>query len=242
MKKLSGIFAVLLLVMAGTPGATVVAEQAPAAQSKIDEYKMTTYQAVFVTKGPAWTTESAEVQPLVRAHREYVAQLLRAGRVHIGGPFTGDADLRGVYFLSGTTEDAKALAEADPGVKAGRYGYELLKWMGPEGWFQKVSDIEETEKIYFGFLVSGSNTSPVTPEEQKQLMAGHLRYMDGQAKLGKLVLAGPLVNAGRRRGLIAYRMPTMAEAIERASGDPMIKAGRMAPELYEWTVPKGTLK
>jgi len=34
----------------------------------------------------------------------------------------------------------------------------------------------------------------------------------------------------------------MLEAIERASADPMIKAGRMAPEPYEWTIPKGTLK
>jgi hypothetical protein len=42
--------------------------------------------------------------------------------------------------------------------------------------------------------------------------------------------------------LIAYRVPTMAEAMERASADPMVKAGRMKPELYEWKVPKGILK
>ena len=73
-------------------------------------------------------------------------------------------------------------------------------------------------------------------------MSGHLGYMEGQSKLGKLVLAGPLVAGGRRRGLIAYRVPTMVEAIDRASQDPMIKAGRMAPELYEWTIPKGKLR
>jgi hypothetical protein len=50
------------------------------------------------------------------------------------------------------------------------------------------------------------------------------------------------VNGGSRRGLIAYRVPTIADAIERASADPMVKAGRMKPELYEWTVPKGALQ
>lgn len=65
--------------------------------------------------------------------------------------------------------------------------------------------------------------------------------MDGQAKQGKLVL-GPLIKAGIRPGFIAYRVPTMAEAVERASADPMVKPGRMKPELYEWTIPVGILK
>ncbi|MBA2305084.1 MAG: hypothetical protein H0W08_20985 [Acidobacteria bacterium] len=195
-----------------------------------------------MTKGPAWTVESPEVEPVMRAHRDYVAGLLRTGRAHIGGPFSGDSALRGVYILSGTPEDARATAESDPGVIAGRYGFDVLKWMGPEGWFQRVPKPEDTEKIFFGFLVTGATTVAVTPEEQKLLMRGHLDYMGGQSTIGKLVMAGPLVDGGRRRGLIAYRVPTMLEAIERASADPMIKAGRMAPELYEWTIAKGNLK
>jgi uncharacterized protein YciI len=150
--------------------------------------------------------------------------------------------LRGVYILSGTPEDARGVAEADPVVKDGRYGLEILQWMGPEGWFQTPPDLTRTEVIYFGFLVTGENTATVNADEQKALMAGHLGYMDGQSKIGKLVLAGPLIKAAPRRGLIAYRVPTMAEAVERASGDPMIKAGRMKPELYEWTIPRGILK
>lgn len=214
----------------------------PGQQPKIDEFKMVTYQAVFVTKGPRWVPESPDVMPLVRAHREYISGLVASGQAHIAGPLRGDARLRGAYIVSGTPEQAKAMGEADPGVKDGRYAIDILQWMGPEGWFQKPADVTQTETIYFGFLVTGSNTAPVTPDEQKALMQGHLGYMDGQAKLGKLVLAGPLIKAGTRRGLIAYRAPTMAEAIERASADPMVKAGRMAPELYEWTVPRGILK
>jgi hypothetical protein len=74
------------------------------------------------------------------------------------------------------------------------------------------------------------------------LAKGEPQAVGGQAKIGKLVLAGPLLDGGTRRGLIAYRVATMEEAVERASGDPMIKVGRLKPQLYEWTVPKGILK
>lgn len=210
-----------------------------AQQPKIDEYKMITYQAVLLLVGPDWSPTET---PAVQAHREYLAGLLRSGRAVIGGSFTGDGKAQGFYVLTGTAEEAKAIAEADPAVKDRRYAVEHLQWMGPEGWFQKPSDPSQTETIYFGFLVAGPNTAAVSPEEQKQLMAGHLGHMNEQATIGKLVMAGPLVKAAPRRGLIAYRVPTMAEAVERASADPMVKAGRMKPELYEWKVPKGILK
>ena len=231
-----GAVSILVVSLVALPSASV------AQQPKIDEYKMVTYQAVFVTKGPNWSPETPEVMPVVRAHREYISSLVRTGDAQIGGPFAGDSQLRGVYILSGSSERAKQVAEADPGVKAGRYGIDVLQWMGPEGWFQKPGDVAKTETIYFGFLVTGDNTAAVAAQEQQALMRGHLDYMDGQAKQGKLVLAGPLIKAGSRRGLIAYRVPTMAEALERASADPMIKAGRMKPELYEWTIPAGILK
>lgn len=153
-------------------------------QPKIDEYKMTTYQAVFVTKGPKWSPESPEVMPLVRAHRDYISGLLRSGKAHIGGPFRlaslaqgkppSDSNLRGVYIVSGTPEQAQAIVEADPGVKEGRYAFEILGWMGPEGWFQKPADVAQTETLYFGFLVTGENTAPISKEETQALMRGHL--------------------------------------------------------------------
>lgn len=247
MKRIALVLFALSIGMVQPLGA-VTAQQQP----KIDEYKMITYQAVFVTKGPKWSPESPEVMALVRAHREYIAGLLRSGRAHVGGPFrlaslaqdkpSTDAALRGVYIVSGTADEAKAIAEADPGVKDGRYAFEILGWMGPEGWFQKPADVAQTETLYFGFLLTGSNTAATSKEEIQTLMRGHLDYMDGQSQLGKLVMGGPLVNAGRRRGLIVYRVASMAEAVERASADPMVKAERMKPEFYEWTVPRGILK
>lgn len=236
MKRIAVVVFALLTAVVQPFGAA--AQQQP----KIDEYKMTTYQAVFVTKGPKWSPETPDVMPVVRAHRAYIASLLASGKAHIGGPFRDDSNLRGVYLVSGTPEEAKAIVEADPGVKDGRYAFEVLGWMGPEGWFQKAADVAQTETLYFGFLLTGSNTAAISQEETQSLMRGHLDYMDGQVKLGKLVMAGPLVKAGPRRGLIVYRVASMKEAVERASADPMVKAGRMKPEFHEWIVPRGVLK
>ena len=214
-----------------------------AQEKKTDDFKMTTYQAVFVTKGPKWTdTPATEAEPVIAAHREYMRQLLTSGRALISGTLSGPSPspLRGVYILGGTPEQAKEIASSDPGVKDGRWAFEILQWMGPEGWFQTPGS-EQTERIYFGFLVNGPNRNQ-DAETANQMQRAHLDYMTGQAKIGKLVLAGPLLDGGTRRGLIAYRVATMEEATERASADPMVKAGRLAVELYEWNIPKGILK
>jgi photosystem II stability/assembly factor-like uncharacterized protein/uncharacterized protein YciI len=211
----------------------------PAQTQKIDEFKMIPYQAVFLKKGTAWSDAADDLQA---AHRAYQASLVRDGKAVIGGPFINSStDLRGVFIVNGTPEQAKALADGDPGVKSGRWAYDVLPWYGPEGWFQKANGTQ-TEKIYFGFLLSGPNRTQDQASAQA-LQRQHLDYMDGQSKQGKLVLAGPL-NAPEtpRRGLIAYRVATLAEAKDRASADPAVKAGRLAVELYEWTIPAGILK
>lgn len=240
MKRMLIVVAVTAVTAVVQPFRAVLHAQEP---KKIDEFKMTTYQAVFVTRGPKWAdTVSPEAQPVVAAHREYIRELMTSGRALITGTLSGPStsQLRGVYIVAGTPEQAKEIAAADPGVKDGRWAFEILKWMGPEGLFQRPNS-EEMEKIYFGFLVNGPNRSQ-DAETAKNLQRAHLDYMDGQGKIGKLVLAGPLLDGGVRRGLIAYRVATTEEAMERASGDPMVKAGRLAVELYEWTIPKGILK
>ena len=60
----------------------LVAFLAPQQAPKIDEYKMTTYQAVLVTIGPDWSPTD---NPGTQGHRAYVADLLRSGRAVIGG-------------------------------------------------------------------------------------------------------------------------------------------------------------
>jgi uncharacterized protein YciI len=58
----------------------------------------------------------------------------------------------------------------------------------------------------------------------------------------KLVLAGPFVEDGDRRGVFIFKVPTLAEAQALTDTDPAVAAGRLKIELHQWSVPGGTLK
>lgn len=94
------------------------------------DYEMTTYQVGFLKKGPSWTPgETPELQELQKAHLAHIQKMAASGKLLIAGPFTDGGDLRGMFiFRVDTLEEAKALAEQDPAVKAGRLVIEWHPW------------------------------------------------------------------------------------------------------------------
>lgn len=71
--------------------------------------------------------ERSVYEPHLPAHRAYLAQLDAAGTLVLSGPFT---DRRGgmVMIRAESEEAARAIAEADPLVRAGVDRYELRHW------------------------------------------------------------------------------------------------------------------
>ena len=81
------------------------------------------------------------------------------GKLVGAGPIAQDGDLRGIVLFSGVTlDEAKALAEQDPKVKAGVLQVELHPWMAATGigvaYNQRVAKGEQPSMItlYLGFL------------------------------------------------------------------------------------------
>lgn len=95
-----------------------------------EAYEMTTYQVAFLRKGPAWTpAETEEVKAIQKGHMENIRRMGATGKLLIAGPFVDDGDLRGMFiFRVDTLEEAKALADQDPAVKAGRLVLEWHPW------------------------------------------------------------------------------------------------------------------
>jgi uncharacterized protein YciI len=94
-----------------------------------EEYEMTTYQVAFLKKGPAWTPgESPELKALQEAHMENIRRMGATGKLLIAGPFEADGDLRGMFIFRASPEEARALAEQDPAVRAGRLKLEWHSW------------------------------------------------------------------------------------------------------------------
>ena len=57
-----------------------------------------------------------------------------AGKLILAGPFTDNTKWSGLFVLKvASTDEARALVETDPAVKAGRLKYEIHPWMTQKG-------------------------------------------------------------------------------------------------------------
>jgi uncharacterized protein len=72
-----------------------------------------------------------ELERIQREHLAYHASLRAAGHVVTNGPVDEQPDpsLRGLaFYRTGSLEQARQLAEADPAVRAGRLAVEIMTW------------------------------------------------------------------------------------------------------------------
>ncbi len=130
MRKVARILLVALIVV-GVAGLTPAAEAGKPAPT----ITMKTYYLGLIKKGPAWTPgDTPEIRALQEGHMANIRKLGAEGKLLLAGPFTDGGDLRGLFlFEVATLEEAKALCETDPAVKAGRLVVEVHPWLGPEG-------------------------------------------------------------------------------------------------------------
>jgi len=98
---------------------------------------METYQLVLLWRGPRSTGEvTPESQEIQRRHIAHLQAMGKAGKMVVAGPFSDqpDAALRGAcLYRVGSIEEARALAEQDPAVQAGRLRVEVLTWWVEKG-------------------------------------------------------------------------------------------------------------
>src|SRR5688572_2217724 len=96
-----------------------------------DDYGMKKFVMAFLRTGPYEEKDSVKAAEMQRAHLDNIFRLADEGKLALAGPFMDDSDLRGVYvFNVETIEEAKALTETDPAIKAGIFVMELHPWYG----------------------------------------------------------------------------------------------------------------
>ncbi len=78
----------------------------------------------------------AELNRIQQEHLAHHARLRATGQVVTNGPVRDQPDpaLRGLtFYRTGSLEQARQLAEADPAVQAGRLTIEIMTWYCPPG-------------------------------------------------------------------------------------------------------------
>jgi uncharacterized protein YciI len=96
--------------------------------------KFDTVYLAFLKSGPNRTQPATEAEEIQKAHLANIERLAKLGKLVVAGPFGDDGPLRGIFvFRVASVEEAQALADTDPAVKAGRLVLELHPWQVPQG-------------------------------------------------------------------------------------------------------------
>lgn len=113
----------------GTKGIGVKAAEAFAKNPDM-KWTMKVHQLVLLRRGPHTGQSGPEAERIQLEHLQHITRMMDERRMLVAGPFTDEAELRGLFvFNTESADEAKAWAEADPAVKAGRLTVEIHPWL-----------------------------------------------------------------------------------------------------------------
>jgi uncharacterized protein len=96
--------------------------------------------AVVVLRRPddAPVLNEDEADALQQRHQAFIMSMISSKAAYAGGPFTDHSDpsLRGFILFSLPLDEARALANEDPAVRAGQLVAESFTWWMPAGLLQ----------------------------------------------------------------------------------------------------------
>jgi uncharacterized protein YciI len=104
---------------------------------------------------------------------------------------------------------------------------------------EKPSEAQyEMTTYYLVLLYRGpKSTREVTPEAQR-IQDAHMANIRRMADQGKLIMAGPMEDDSKLRGIFVFRAGSLQEAQALAAADPAVEAGRLVPEVHPWFTAK----
>ena len=97
---------------------------------------------LVLLRRPASATDypDEELERIQREHLGYLAGLRATGHIVTNGPVVEQPDpsLRGLgFYRTGSLDQSRQLAEADPAVRAGRLAVEIMTWYCAPGTMSK---------------------------------------------------------------------------------------------------------
>jgi uncharacterized protein len=122
-------------------------------------------------------------------------------------------------------EKAPAVQTEEPTTLNEQFDQKLADKLGADEYGMK--------RYVMAFLKMGPNRDQDSVKAM-ELQRAHLDNINRLAKAGKLVVAGPFLDAGDIRGIYIFNVETIEEAEALTKTDPAIQAGRLVMELHPW--------
>ena len=95
----------------------------------------------------------------------------------------------------------------------------------------------------FVVLNTGPNDATITDKEKrKSIFSGHFSNMARLAKAGKLLLAGPFIEGGSKRGMYIFNVIEIEDAKVLVESDPAVVAGIFTAEYTKYYGSAGLMK
>jgi uncharacterized protein YciI len=124
---------ILLVVMISVSFANAQNKNYDSALAKklgADDYGMKQYVLVLLKPGTRFT-DTARRNEILQGHLKNIGRLAKEGKLAIAGPFLDKGPYSGIFIFNvSTIEEARALVDTDPAVKAGMFEMEAFRWYG----------------------------------------------------------------------------------------------------------------
>lgn len=89
-------------------------------------------------------------------------------------------------------------------------------------------------KQYIFVILKKGDQRNQSQEEVDRIQKGHMDNIQYLAGIGKMVLAGPMMEDGDMRGIFILDVQSIEEAERLISVDPAITSGRLKAEYHSW--------
>lgn len=94
-------------------------------------------------------------------------------------------------------------------------------------------------KYFVAFLYKGPKFAalPAESPERKANSEQHIAFIERMRKEGKMLIFGPILDAGDLRGMYVFKASSIEEAREWANQEPSVKIGMIEMRVYPWLGP-----
>jgi len=204
------------------------------------------YYLGIIRKGSAWTAEeTVAVAELQRQHLARINHLADSGVLALAGPIEGGPgaeDLRGLFFYTvASMEEARALADSDPSVRAGRLLVDIFQWRGPADLTYSETDSMTDYQLVFYFK-GPFYYAEETPPSFWGMVQTQTEKMGGIGDSCRIIMAGEFPDTNNDYnlvGMMVYQAPSLGQVNRVMAMASAIRGSRLSPRLMMWYGPVG---